>query len=150
MTPTDFAAALQAAVQAQDFAATPDTWQSGAPVGPHPSIDLAVAAFPPGRAPLWANVLFSREHPQGVVADIAPPAGPVLNIRYDKDLRDRQLDSPLWLPDADWSHFELQPLAAASIEPATRFVATYPASLLKLMLAVAPGTGSVAPPKLRD
>lgn len=139
MSPTDFSAALLAAVRSQDFAATPDTWQSGAPVGPHPSIDLAVAAFPRDRSPLWGNVLFSREHPQGVVADIAAQAGPVANIRFDKDLRDRQLDSPLWLPDADWSDFAFQPLTAGPAATATRFVATYPASLLKLLLAVGVG-----------
>ena len=136
MTADDFAAALRAAVRTLDFAATPDTWQSGAPLGLHPGIDLAVAAFPPGRAPVWANVLFSREHPQGVVARIGPRAGPVQNIRFDQDLRDRQLDSPLWLPEADWSRHSFTPLAPASEEPAARFVAPYPASLLKLMLAV--------------
>ncbi len=136
MTHTDFAAALQAAVRDQDFSATPDVWQSGAPVGPHPSIDLAVVAFPPGRAPVWANVLFSREHPQGVVAHIGEQAGPLLNIRFDKDLRDKQLDSPLWLAETDWSQAELLPLTTAGSEPAARFVAPYPASLLKLMLAV--------------
>jgi hypothetical protein len=136
MNADQFAAALQAAVRDQDFAATPDPWQSGAPVGPHPSIDLAVVAFPPGRAPVWANVMFSREHPQGVVATIGPDAGPVQDIRFDMDQRDRQLDSPLWLPGADWSHFDFTPLWAAGPAPAARFVATYPASLLKLMLAV--------------
>ncbi len=136
MTPQDFAAALQAAVRAQDFAATPDNWQSGAPLGLHPAIDLAVAAFPPGRAPVYANVLFSQEHPQGVVAAIAPDAGPVQNIRYDRDQRDSQLDSPLWQPGADWSRFSFTPLFSAGSAPAARFVAPYPASLLKLMLAV--------------
>jgi Beta-lactamase enzyme family len=125
--------ALRAAVIAQDFGATPDRWQGGAPVAHCPSIDLAVAAFPPGQPAVWANVLFSREHPLGVVADIDTHAGALLNVRFDADQRDAQGESVAWLPGADWARLRWQPLAGRG---AHRFVAPYPASLLKLMVAV--------------
>ncbi len=125
--------ALLDIVRAQDFGATPDRLRGGAPVGVHPSLDLAVAAFRPGQAPRWANVLFSREHPQGVVADIGADAGAVRNIRYDRDLQGPDGTSIAWLPGADWSALPWQPLAGPG---PLRFVAPYPASLLKLMVAV--------------
>ncbi len=125
--------ALQQAVLAQDFAATADGWAGGAPQAQFPSIDLAVAAFPRGRPPLWANVLFSREHSEGVVAQIDTNAGAVQNIRFDADQQDAQGNSVAWLPGADWQRLTWQPLAGAGPQ---RFVAPYPASLLKLMVAV--------------
>jgi len=133
---TPLARALRAAVQAQDFAATADHWRSGAPVAQFPSIDLAVAAFPRGRPAVWANVLFSREHAQGVIGDIDAMAGPLRNVRFDRDQRDARGESVAWLPDADWRRLRWQPLAGRG---ATRFVAPYPASLLKLMVAVGVG-----------
>jgi hypothetical protein len=141
--PPDAAAAASAAlarrlVQAvidQDFAATPDTWCGGGPVQHFPSIDLAVVAFAPGRAPVWANVLFSREHPQGVIAAIDATAGPVSNVRFDADLQNAKGDSIAWLPGSDWRQLPLQPLYGQG----TRMVAPYPASLLKLLVAVGVG-----------
>lgn len=127
---------LRAAVRELDFAATADSQQAGRSVGVHPSLDLAVVAFPPGRAPLWANVLFSREHPAGVVAEIDSRAGPVRNVRFDADITDTQGDSVAWAPGADWQQLPWRPLAGAG---AMRFVAPYPASLLKLMVAVGVG-----------
>ncbi len=140
------AAALLAAVQAQDFPATADAWQQGAPLGLMPSIDLAVAVFPPaGDAPVWANVLFSREHPAGVIARIGADAGPVANIRFDADQRNAARESVLWAPGADWTRHTFTPLWPAPDRPAgsggprIRFVAPYPASLIKLMVAVGVG-----------
>ncbi len=127
------ATALRQAVRELDFGATADLWQGGAPVGAHPSIDLAVAAFPRGRPASWANVLFSREHPEGVLAQIDAAAGAVHNIRYDADVRNASGESVAWLPDADWQGLRWQPLAGGGPH---RFVAPYPASLLKLMVAV--------------
>lgn len=131
--------ALLHAVQQQDFPATADAWQAGRPLALMPSIDLAVAAFAPGRAPRWANVLFSREHPEGVVARIPADAGPAQNIRFEADQRDAELESPLWAPGADWSRASFTPLWGPLESPALRFVAPYPASLLKLMVAVGVG-----------
>jgi len=129
--------ALRGAVAAQDFGATPDGWAGGAAVAQFPSIDLAVAAFPRGRPPLWANVLFSREHTQGVVADIDAQAGAARNIRFDGDLQDAEGESIAWRVDADWQRLPFRPLKGTSVGTgAQRFVAPYPASLLKLMVAV--------------
>ena len=136
----DLAAALIQAVQARDFGSTPDAWRSGQAVDAFPSIDLAVVSFgipgAPARPPLFANVLFSREHPQGRVAEINAQAGAVQNIRFDADQRDSTLESPAWLPGADWSRMRWTHLHG---DGPHRFVAPYPASLLKLMVAVGVG-----------
>lgn len=132
MTPDDLAEALRAAVLAQRFEATPDRLQAGAPLGWHPSLDLAVAAFPPGGAPVAANVLFSREHPQGLVARFDGAFGPVANIAFQADVRNAAGDSFAWLPGADWSQIAFPAWFGAG----PRFVAPYPASLLKMMVAV--------------
>ena len=133
MTHDELAQALLRAVRAQHFAATPDAMRGGAPLAHFPSLDLALIAFPPDAAPVWANVLFSREHTHGLVADIAPDAGCVRNIAYLADRTDASLRSDAWLPDADWTCLEFAPLAGKG---AQRFVAPYPASLIKLMVAV--------------
>ncbi|MDO9094753.1 MAG: serine hydrolase [Rubrivivax sp.] len=125
------AQALRAAILAQDFASTPDSWQRDAPLGLHPSIDLALAVFPPAGPPRWANVLFSREHLQGMVADIGADAGAVRNVQFMADLQDARGDSIAWLPGADWAQLNFPVLAGSG---PLRFVAPYPASLLKLMV----------------
>jgi hypothetical protein len=136
LTPTQaLAQGLLQAVLARDFASTPDARLGGAPVAHFPSIDLAVIALPEGREPFWANVLFSREHPQGVIADIDGSAGPVRNIRFDADLLNAKGDSIAWALDADWRQLPLRTLYGQG----TRMVAPYPASLLKLMVAVGVG-----------
>jgi hypothetical protein len=128
------AEALRQAVLAQGFEHTADGLRGGAPIEAFPSLDLAVAAFPQGGGrPFWANVLFSREHPQGLVAEIDPEAGAVRNIAYLADQRDDAGNSIAWLPGADWSALDWQPLAGCGPH---RFVAPYPASLLKLMVLV--------------
>lgn len=130
------AEALRRAVLAQGFEQTADGLRGGAPVEAEafPSLDLAVAAFPDGGGrPFWANVLFSREHPQGLVAEIGPEAGPVRNIAFLADQQDAAGNSVAWLPGADWSALDWQPLAGSG---PNRFVAPYPASLLKLMVLV--------------
>ena len=133
MTRDDLAQALLHAVRAQQFEATSDAMRGGAPLARFPSLDLALIAFPQGAAPVWANVLFSREHPQGLVADIAGNAGAVRNVAYVADRTDMQLRSDAWLPDADWSRLHFEPLAGGG---PNRFVAPYPASLGKLMVVV--------------
>ncbi len=135
MTSDDLAQALRAAVLAQRFEATPDKLQGGAPLGWHPSIDLAVAVFPRGAAPVAANVLFSREHPQGLVARFDGEFGAVANIAFHADVRDAAGDSYAWLPGADWSRIDFP----AWFGRGPRFVAPYPASLLKMMVAVGLG-----------
>jgi len=131
VTPDGLAAALRAAVLAQRFETTADTLQGGAPLGVMPSIDLAVAVFPPGREPVCANVLFSREHPQGLVARF-DERGAVGNIAFHADVRDAAGDSFAWLPGADWSSIDFP----AWFGSGPRFVSPYPASLLKMMVAI--------------
>jgi hypothetical protein len=128
--------ALRQAVLAQRFEHTLDPLNGGRALARFPSIDLAVLAFPAQSAPVAANVLFSREHPQGHVAQIAPGFGSVQGIRFDADARDASGTSIAWLPGADWSAMTWQPLWG---EGPLRFVAPYPASLLKLMVAVGLG-----------
>jgi outer membrane receptor protein involved in Fe transport len=96
-----------------------------------------------------ANVLFSREYPQGVVARFGPAGGglgPVANLRFDADVRDAAGTSVAWQPGADWARIAFPPLFTPPGLPpgAPRFVAPYPASLLKLMVAVS--SGRVSPP----
>jgi hypothetical protein len=138
--------ALRDAVLAQDFGATADAWDEGRPVAAgsgFPSLDVALIVFPgPGREPVGANVMFSREQPHGHIAAIAPGFGAVLGLRFVADVRSGPpaLDSLAWRPGADWTrlHFPaLWPLDAGPSMP--RFVAPYPASLIKLLVAVGVG-----------
>lgn len=139
MSHDELAAALRQAVLAQDFGATPDPLEGGRPLRHFPSLDLALCAFPHGTAPVFANVLFSREHPQGLVAQIGADAGPVANVRFVADRRDAAGTSVLWQPGSDWAAIaDWQPLTGSGVH---RFVAPYPASLLKLMVAVGVALG---------
>lgn len=135
MTDDDLARALRDAVLAQHFEQTADKLRDGAPVDAHPSIDLAVAVFPRGAAPVCANVLFSREHPGGLVARFDGPAGAVGNIGFHADVRDAAGTSIAWQPGADWGRIAFP----AWFGTGPRFVAPYPASLLKTMVAVGVG-----------
>ena len=134
MTPDELAQTLLDAVRGLRFEATPDAMRGGAALSHFPSLDLALIAFPQNAPPTYANVLFSREHPQGFIAEIAPAAGAVQNIAYLADRTDAQLRSDAWLPAADWSQLAFAPLAGKGPH---RFVSPYPASLVKLMVAVA-------------
>lgn len=136
VTPADLAQRLVAAVRAQDFGATPDRLRSGGPVLAFPSLDLAVVGFPHHGPPVGANVLFSREVPDGLVGEIGPDAGLPRNVRYVADLTDARGVSIAWQPGADWSGLPFEPLHGRSGQ---RFVAPYPASLLKVMVAVGVG-----------
>ncbi|HEY5799294.1 MAG TPA: hypothetical protein VIT92_03700, partial [Burkholderiaceae bacterium] len=111
---------------------------TAAGVSPFPSIDLAIAAFPPNAPPVYANVLFSREHPQGVIADIGPQAGSVRNIHFVSDLRDDAGNSLVWPRGADWNALPWRTLQAGP-DTRQRMVAPYPASLLKTMVALGVG-----------
>jgi len=130
--PASLAQALVDAVRGLPWDTVRDA-ATGGRLGPFPSIDLALVAFPPGRAPVAANVLFSREHPGGHVAEIAPDFGPVRGLRRVADVRDDAGLSLAWQPGADWRAIDFPPLQG---DEGPRFVAPYPASLLKLMVAV--------------
>ena len=128
---------LLQSVRALGFAAHADAALGSAAMEPFPSLDLAVVSFASGRAPQFANVLFSREHPSGHVAALDPQAGALQGLRFDADLQDAQGQSVAWLPGADWSRIHFVPLSHSKpSHSGPRFVAPYPASLLKLMVAV--------------
>ncbi len=129
---------MRDAVVAQDFGSTADARRGGAALDALPSVDLAVVDFAAAGGPRWADVLLSREHPHGHVATIADGAGAVVDVRFDGDVRDAALDSPAWQPGADWSRLAFAPIAPAP-QAQTRFVAPYPASLLKLLVGVGVG-----------
>ncbi len=133
MTHDQLAQLLLSAVRAQRFWLTADAMRDGALIAHYPSLDLALVAFSHRAPPVWANVLFSREHPQGIVADIGSDAGPVRNIHFEADVRDEQQRSIAWWPDSDWQYLHPPPLWG---EGPYRFIAPYPASLAKLMVAV--------------
>jgi hypothetical protein len=138
--PDTLAQSLLLAVHAQDFATTPDSWHGGAAIANFPSIDLAVAVFPRSGPPRCANVLFSREFPQGVVGEIGARGGALRNVRFDRDVQDAKGTSILWQAGRNWRQVAWQPVTARAAGAGTlRFVAPYPASLLKLMVAVGVG-----------
>lgn len=125
-------------MRAQDFGRTADALDGGRPLRHFPNIDLAVSVFSTGAAPVWANVLFSREFSHGIVATTDAHGGSVTNVRFEADQRDGQGISHLWLPGADWSTRLFEPLSGLGPH---RFIAPYPASLLKMMVAVGVGMG---------
>lgn len=127
---------LLQAVREQGFQDTPDRWHGGAPVAAFPSVDLAVVRFSASAPPQAANVLFSREFPLGLTAEFSGPFGSVSNIRFEQDQRNQRGDSVAWLAGADWQQLRFQPLHGAGPH---RVVAPYPASLLKLLVAVGVG-----------
>lgn len=128
------AQALLAAVRAQGFEHTPDPQDGGRPLRHFPSLDLGVIAFT-AAGPVAANVLFSREHPQGLVAPLPAGFGAQQGIAYLADLQDAAGVSIAWRPDSDWRSLPFEPLHGSG----PRVVAPYPASLLKLMVAVGLG-----------
>jgi len=69
-------------------------------------------------------VLFSREHPDGLVARFDSATGAVGNIGFHADVRDARGDSIAWLPGADWSRLAFPPWFGRG----PRFVSPYPAA----------------------
>ncbi|MBI3369228.1 MAG: serine hydrolase [Burkholderiales bacterium] len=133
LTHAALAQALRDALLAQPWLEVRDSRRNGQPVTHLPAIDLAVAAFPSGKPPVWANLLLSREHPQTLRAEIPPNGGAVRNIAFLADPTDATGTSIAWQPNADWSGIAFQPLWGDGPQ---RFVAPYPASLIKLMVLV--------------
>lgn len=133
LTHAALADALLAAVRERPWHEARDRRRNGQPFTHPPSLDLAVAVFPRHGPPAWANVLLSREHPEGLVAQIDTRAGAVSNIAFLADPVDAAGTSIAWQPGSDWQHIALRPLHG---DGPHRFVAPYPASLIKLMVVV--------------
>lgn len=132
----ELAAALLQAARAQDFGQTPDRLSGGGPVAQFPTLDLAIVAFARGSGPRAAHVCFSREFPQGWIAEVRPQGQASRTLRYLADTTDSRGVSVAWQPGADWSAIDFQPLTG---EGERRLVLPYPASLLKVMVAIGVG-----------
>lgn len=128
-TADQLACALRRAVrQALDESPRFDPW---------PNLDLAVLALPRDGAPVAANVLFSREFPQGLVTAFAPGFGAVQGLCYRADARGPDGTSLAWVAGSDWTQLPADTFAPLAGAGAQRFIAPYPASLIKLMVVVA-------------
>ena len=132
LTNASLAQALISLVNEEQFENTADAMCAGSAMQEFPSLDLAVAVFPHDAEPIWANVLFSRDFPQGHVAQISDTAGAVSNVHYVKDQINAAYESIAWLPGADWKQLKWETLHGDG----RNFVQPYPASLLKLMVLV--------------
>jgi hypothetical protein len=129
---------LTQAVRTLAFAEVPDAWNAGLPSGRMPGLDLAVIAFAASGLTAAANVLFSPEYPQGRVAHLDERTLAVDDIEYLPDIQDCEGRSPAWLPGAERSRWLRNDAGSAPGhgEDKPRFIAPYPASLIKLMVAV--------------
>lgn len=129
---------LTRAVRSLDFADVPDAWNAGHPIGRMPGLDLAVIAFSAMGLTAAANVLFSPEYPQGRVAHLDAQTMAVDDIVFLPDVQDCEGRSPAWLPGAQrsrWLSVDAES-APGRGEDKPRFIAPYPASLIKLMVGV--------------
>jgi len=135
LTQATLADALRRVVLDQHLELIPDPQNGGQPLRHFPSLDLALIAFPGDAPPVFANVLFSRDYPEGVVARFASANLAIDNVRFLADQQDADGNSIAWHPDSDWSTLEWQPLNAPR-QPEHDFVSPYPASLLKLLPAL--------------
>ena len=131
-SPAELAEALRTAVL--------DSLAGAPPPDPAPNIDLAVLVLPAvgatGAAPVAANLHFSREFPQGRVADIAAGFGAVRGLHFLADARGPDGTSLAWIAGSDWTQLPASTFAPLAGAGEARFIAPYPASLLKLMVLV--------------
>lgn len=118
-------------------AALHDCLHRGPAFDPPPTVDLAVVAFTPHGSVVWANVLVQRGHAAGVVAQIPDDGGSLSDVQFLKDPTDDQRRSIAWQPGRNWE--SLLPLPVLAGPGPYRTIAPYPASLLKLMVAVGVG-----------
>lgn len=135
LTPVELATLLQRALCDCGLNALHDALNAGQPPTDLPSVDLAVIALPRGAPAVAANVLFSRELPRGHIASLGGPDD-VGDVQFLRDLRDERARSVAWLPGGNWQHLQFEPLHGSGD---VRFVSPYPASLVKLMVAVGVG-----------
>jgi hypothetical protein len=136
LTSDELSQAVLTAVREQRFHETRDFLQNeGQPVAETPSLDISVIAFPEGCAPAVANILLSRDLPEGYRASIDAVTFEVNGVRWMRDRRDaRTGESVLWRKGADWDAQRLTPLAPG--RPGIRFVVPYPASAVKILPAI--------------
>ncbi len=119
---------LRSALQAADFGSLHD-YDYGDGIRFTPSIDLALILFPPGEAPVYGNVLLSRDQPQGHVAHIDEMTLTVQGVRWRRD----QGEGGRW-DQPQWSFQETDDLMLG--KQGIDFISPYPASVLKLLVGV--------------
>ncbi len=131
--------ALLDIVRQLNFGQVLDSLAPEMPLRHFPSLDLSVVVFPHDAAPVSCNVLFSRDFPLGHVAQTGDTCAHscVSDVHFLADQLDVHGNSIAWLPRSDWDALTWRTLQAPSREPGVRFVQPYPASLVKLMVAVA-------------
>jgi hypothetical protein len=136
LTSHELGQALLETVRAQQFHETEDYLQNhGLPVAETPSVDVSVIAFPEGCAPAYANVLLSRDDPEGHRVTIDRQTLEAEGVRWMRDRRDPKTgESVLWRKGADWDLARLEPLLPD--RHGARFVVPYPASAVKLLPAI--------------
>ena len=143
LTHDTLAQALLQCVRDQDFGSVLDSQDDGKAIAHFPSMDLAVVVFPPNAPAVYANVLFSRDLPQGLVADLGPHAQEVINVTFMNDVTNAAGESVAWSPSSNWDAMDWVALEKfhnddrdGLLPHAQRFVSPYPASLIKLMVGM--------------
>ncbi|MDN0075545.1 hypothetical protein QU481_11640 [Crenobacter sp. SG2303] len=84
---------------------------------------------------MYANVLFSRAFPEGIIARFDSASFAVANVRFLADQQDATGNSIAWRADSDWLRLRWRALNTPR-RPEYDFVSPYPASLLKLLPAL--------------
>jgi len=135
LTSATLADALRRAVLDQHFELIADPQDGGRQIRHFPSLDLALIAFPPDAAPVYANVLFSRTFPEGIAAHFDTANLAITNVRFLADQQDADGNSIAWQPDSNWAQMDWTALNGVD-SAAHDFVSPYPASLLKLLPAL--------------
>jgi hypothetical protein len=124
---SDLSQLLLSAVQSARFSDIYD-YQREAQIEYFPTIDLAVILFPPHHDPVCANVLFSRDFPQGYSVVLDPITYQTTGIRWRKDT------GCYWQKkDPTWTFTEADDLLPGS--EGINFISPYPASVFKVIVA---------------
>jgi hypothetical protein len=122
---------LLRAVTASGFDQVLDFRRNGERIAHTPNVDVAVIELDAeGRPVAAANVLLSRDYPKGVGVPIDPKTWGTTAVRYTR------WDLERWDGQKGWSDATAEEDVVPGREKARlRFMAPYPASLFKLMIA---------------
>lgn len=123
----DLSQLLLSAVQAAGFLEIYD-YQRQDQIDCFPNIDLAVILFPEDQDPISANVLFSREFPEGHPVSWDPITYQTTQIRWRKDTGSYWQNKTL-----SWTFTDADDLTPGS--EGIDFISPYPASIFKLIVA---------------
>ena len=119
------------AVRDTDFAHVLDWKRQGAPIAASPNVDVAVIELDArGRPVAAANVLLSRDYPRGQLVPIDPRTLGTRQVRF------MRWDIDRWDGKKPW--YDVPPtevLVPGQEKAPLRFMAPYPASLFKILIA---------------